>query len=213
MPNAFSYQQPLEYNAGTDVYIDLMALFLNSLAATLLVLVPGLLIVARWLGYRLTRVADAYGEERAKITAQFHNLDRLIEQTKALTATTQEIKSQISGDLWLKQQRWLKRLDVYVEVLKRLEALRQAAETIVEQGAQKELLSSYGSKQSELFYVVDLFRLVCSDRAVAVFNEVGASLDDDGTAAYSAQIKRLYDITSRLVAIAREDLGYATESR
>jgi hypothetical protein len=51
-----------------------LANFLEALAALLSVFVPGLLLLARWLSSRIRKVADAYGEERAKLTAQFRSL-------------------------------------------------------------------------------------------------------------------------------------------
>jgi hypothetical protein len=71
---------------------------------------------------RFTSAFDAYAGERAKLLAQFHNLDKLVEQTKALTATTENIKARISDDVWDRQQRWLKRLDCYIDVLQKLAA-------------------------------------------------------------------------------------------
>ena len=49
---------------------------------------------------RFTSAFDAYAGERAKLLAQFHNLDKLVEQTKALTATTETIKARISDEVW-----------------------------------------------------------------------------------------------------------------
>lgn len=66
---------------------------------------------------RLTNVFDAYASERGKLLAQFHNLDRLVEQTEALTATTETIKSRISDEVWDRQKRWEAKQKAYVELL------------------------------------------------------------------------------------------------
>jgi uncharacterized protein YlxW (UPF0749 family) len=93
-----------------------------KLALALVAGIPILTTIFVYLLARFTSAFDAYAGERAKLLAQFHNLDKLVEQTKALTATTENIKARISDDVWDRQQRWLKRLDCYIDVLQKLAA-------------------------------------------------------------------------------------------
>jgi hypothetical protein len=66
---------------------------------------------------RFTSVFDAYAGERARLTAQFHNLDRLVEQTEKLTATTEAIKARVSDEVWDRQMRWNFKKDMYIRLM------------------------------------------------------------------------------------------------
>ncbi len=70
-----------------------------------------------WALARFTTVFDAYAGERAKLLAQFHNLDKLVEQTEKLTATTEAIKARVSDEVWDRQRRWNFKRDLYVRLL------------------------------------------------------------------------------------------------
>lgn len=89
--------------------------------------IPILTTVGVYILARFTSVFDAYSGERAKLMAQFHNLDKLVEQTQALTVTTEAINAQVSGDEWLKQQRWSKLCEAYEEAKASIDDLRAAA--------------------------------------------------------------------------------------
>lgn len=67
---------------------------------------------------------DAYAGERAKLTAQFHNLDRLVEQTEKLTTTTETIKARISDELWDRQMRWKYLRDTHEKLMESLARIR-----------------------------------------------------------------------------------------
>ena len=69
---------------------------------------------------RFTPVFDAYAGERAKLLAQFHNLDKLVEQTAKLTETTKLIESRVSYDLWDRQMRWDFKRDIYIRLMEAL---------------------------------------------------------------------------------------------
>ena len=73
--------------------------------------------LAKSAGDRITHAMDAYTGEQAKLTAQFHNLGRLIEQTEKLTTATEVIKAQISNEIWDRQMRWTSKRDSYIELM------------------------------------------------------------------------------------------------
>jgi len=75
---------------------------------------------------RFTHVFDAYYGERAKLRAQFQNLDKLVEQTKTLTATVETIKARISDEVWDRQMRWNLKRDLYIRLLEAGGELRSA---------------------------------------------------------------------------------------
>ena len=94
-----------------------------------LVLVAGIPIVTTigvFLLARFTSVFDAYAGERAKLLAQFHNLDKLVEQTKALTATTEAIKARTSDEVWDRQMRWTYKRDLYIKIIEKMAELISA---------------------------------------------------------------------------------------
>lgn len=69
---------------------------------------------------RFTSIFDAYAGERARLSAQFHNLDKLVEQTGKLTATTEAIKARISDEVWDRQMKWNFKKDVYIRLMETL---------------------------------------------------------------------------------------------
>jgi hypothetical protein len=87
---------------------NLALAFVASSAATTL----GVYLLARF-----THAFDAYGGERAKLLAQFQNLDKLVEQTQKLTATTEAIKAPISDEVWDRQWRRGQKLKIYSQIL------------------------------------------------------------------------------------------------
>lgn len=89
-----------------------------KLALALVTGIPILTTVGVFLLARFTHAFDAYAGERAKLLAQFHNLDRLVEQTKTLTATTETIKAKVSDELWDRQMRFNLKRDFYFTLIK-----------------------------------------------------------------------------------------------
>ena len=86
----------------------------------LLALVAGSSILTTlgvWVLTRFSKVFDAYGGERAKLLAQFHHLDRLLEQTEKLTATTEAIKAEGQHKVWETQTLLTLKRDVYTRLL------------------------------------------------------------------------------------------------
>jgi hypothetical protein len=194
----------------------------------------GLAVVAKWISGRLTRVTDAYGEERAKLLAHSHNLEKLIEQTRELTKTAESIKAAVSEEAWLKQQRWSKRLDVYVEVIDKLEAFRQAAqwvafdvntrrkytgdsETVLKNltGRQDSSLEQYNVRLMEWHHVIHLARLVCSEPAIRILDQFEPPdlKQDDIVSATHNTVQLVRRISKEFVIAAREELGYEQMNR
>jgi hypothetical protein len=55
--------------------------------------------------------------------AQSDNLEKLIEQTKALTITTEAIRSRISDEVWDRQMPWSYKRDLYIKIIGTISAL------------------------------------------------------------------------------------------
>jgi type IV secretory pathway VirB4 component len=88
-----------------------------KLALTFVATSAGVTTLGVYLLARFAHVFDAYGGERAKLLAQFHSLDKLVEQTQKLTATTEAIKAQISDYMWDRQWRQGQKLKIYSQIL------------------------------------------------------------------------------------------------
>jgi hypothetical protein len=91
-----------------------------KLVLTILAGIPILTTVGVYILARFTTVFDAYAGERAKLLAQFHNLEKLVEQTAKLTATTEAIKARISDEVWDRQMRWNFKRDTYIRLMEAL---------------------------------------------------------------------------------------------
>jgi hypothetical protein len=55
--------------------------------------------------------------ERAKLLAQFHNLDKLVGQTEKLKVTAEAIKARVSDEVWDRQMRWNLKRDIDIRLL------------------------------------------------------------------------------------------------
>jgi hypothetical protein len=97
-----------------------------KLAVAVIAGIPLLTTIGVYLLARFTHVFDAYAGERAKLLAQFHNLDRLVEQTEKLTETTKLIESRVSYDLWDRQMRSKVKLDYYQSFFRVLSDLKES---------------------------------------------------------------------------------------
>jgi len=86
--------------------------------------IPVLTTISVYLLARFTNVFDAYSGERAKLLAQFHNLDNLVQQTVKLTETTKIIESRVSYDLWDRQMRLTYLRDTYTKLMEGLARMR-----------------------------------------------------------------------------------------
>ena len=59
--------------------------------------------------------------------ATHEDLQDLVDQVKATTTATESIKSELSGRLWVSQERWKLKTDVYVSLLSMLHRLMDEA--------------------------------------------------------------------------------------
>jgi hypothetical protein len=96
-----------------------------KLALALFAGIPILTTIGVYGVARFTSVLDAYAGERAKLLAQCHNLEKLVEQTKVLTATTEAIKADIQHGVWETQTILTLKRDIYTRLL---EAIGQMIE-------------------------------------------------------------------------------------
>jgi hypothetical protein len=108
----------MDQNAAAVLMIG-WRLVLGLVAASGLVTTAGVYLLARF-----TSVFDSYAGERARLLAQFHNLDLLVKQTEKLVTTTETIKARISDEVWDRQMRWKYLRDTYEKLMEPLAQMR-----------------------------------------------------------------------------------------
>jgi hypothetical protein len=68
----------------------------------------------------------SYLKKKGENLATHEDLDKLVEEVRAVTTTTKEIEAKISTGVWDRQKRWEMKRDVLFEATKRLGALEAA---------------------------------------------------------------------------------------
>jgi hypothetical protein len=199
-----------------------------KVALALVAGIPILTTIGVFLLARFTNVFDAYAGERAKLLAQFHNLDKLVEQTTKLTATTETIKARISDEVWDRQMRWNFRRDTYIRLMEALgerldvEGHNKLLEQIRRRGPTDRAL--FGAERDKAMIraqavQVQLVRAACvgplviSAESHQVLIETNAAIKKvnydlpDFEAVSDHNLTVLQDGLNRLFVSARKDLG------
>lgn len=177
---------------------------------------------------RFTHAFDVYAGERARLLAQFRNLDELVKQTKALTATTEAIKAEIQHKVWETQTILTLKRDIYTRLL---EAIGQMVEDHQDSVFQERMhrselrdvpalheLQASSTKgleetRKKFYRAADVAPILISDRACTQLPNVFAGLlqiDYSGPhyeLEANQNIEHLKACRHRLQQAAREDLG------
>lgn len=195
--------------------------FVAIVAGSSVLTTVGIYLLARFTG-----AFDTYAAERAKLLAQAHAIDVLIEQTKALTATAEIIKGRVTDQVWDRQTRWTYKRDVYVGLIQSIGGIRTGlarvkvafkAELEGKQWAGE--VATTGQRQAEaandeFVRGYDVAPLVVSTRAYKILSDV---LTRFKSARSEAEVQLLIDSLKGdldlLQAEARSDLGYEPISR
>ena len=198
-----------------------------KLALTVIAGSTALTTIGVFLLARFTAVFDAYAGERAKLIAQFRNLDRLVEQTDKITITTETIKARISHEMWDQQVRWMAKRDSYVKLMEALgerhdiEARQKLLEEIHRREPKNELYPAERDRallrsqevQSRLVQAACTAPLMVSEEAHQVVVETSAALkkvnyDHPGYETIcDANLGTLQNGLNQLLAAAKRDLG------
>ncbi len=199
-----------------------------KLALAVIAGIPILTTIGVYLLARFTNVFDAYAGERAKLLAQFHNLDKLVEQTARLTETTTLIESRVSYGLWDRQMRWGFKRDIYIRLMEALgerldvEGHNKLLEQIRRRGSTDRAL--FGAErdkamtraqdvQARLVRAACVGPLVISADSHQVLIETNAAIKKvnydlpDFETVSDYNLKVLQDGLNRLLVSARKDLG------
>ena len=208
---------------------DLMPI-IWKFAIALGIAVPVLTAIGTWIIARFTRAFDAYAGERAKLQTQFDNVERLVRHTEALTVTAESIKAKVSGEEWGRQQRWSKRLEIYVEMINALD--EYSGRTVLVEVTGKHLRDGFDAASEEMKihlheqyqaamrpfieaqdrygHALNLAKLACSVEAVqALLTFAMPDFDWQSTSEVFADARTLArGAMSQFITAARKDLGY-----
>jgi hypothetical protein len=199
-----------------------------KLALAIVAGIPILTTIGVYLLARFTHVFDAYTDERAKLLAQFHNLDKLVAQTERLTATTETIKARISDEMWDRQMRFTFKRDMYIRLMealgervdverynKLLEQLRRSRpeDRDLFTNERDKALLRWQEVQARLVRAACVGPLVISAESHRALTETNAAIKDvnydlpgfESICDYNVSV--LQEGLNRLLAAARQDLG------
>jgi hypothetical protein len=84
----------------------------------------------------------AYFREKGKNLATHEDIDRIVVQLRKTTEATEDIKAQISGELWVKQRRWDVKWDCYAPVATWINRSRRLGSGRMERSVRRRSASS-----------------------------------------------------------------------
>lgn len=165
-----------------------------------------------WLLARFTNTFDAYAGERAKIEAQFRNVEKLVANTEKLTAATETIKAKVTDETWDRQQRWTAKHAMYRELLESIHRLYRAqdelfsAEMDGNAGQEKRLTQA----RIKLVECLDAFDKLVHVSAISADSHSYGTVNRIVKSSNSGhgRVREIEQAVSDLAASARKDLGY-----
>jgi hypothetical protein len=187
----------------------------------------GLSLAGGWLGAYL----GAYLKKKGENLATHEDIDKLVDQMRAVTAATKEIESKIEGEAWDRQRLWELKRDVLFEINKAItEMVNSLAvlNVVVEtdnttNGAPRwEKRAETSKKFNEAVSRFDesAFRadLVCGREAVRQFykfsifmREVADEILEGKTEAFNEALAQMTVSRDGIKAASRRELGFEDE--
>ena len=87
-------------------------------------------IISFLLGAVLRPYFSAYSTKKGENLATHEDIDKLLDQVKAVTEATKKIEAEISGGLWDKQKRWEMKREVLFEATRKISEIDDAISTL-----------------------------------------------------------------------------------
>jgi hypothetical protein len=196
---------------------------------------PTTLIVVIWL---LTVIGalfiggflKSYMSKKGENLATHEDIDKLVEEIRAVTTTTEEIKARISGDVWDRQKQWELKRDLLLDVVRRMDDLGDAvtklhAVCMIDKKAQEKGVprslearvaagESFGENASAYDQAVSLVRLVCGDNVIKSLHEFGLmsrrlyqETTGEKPEAFLVKAKKYVEKQKSIIAEIRKELG------
>jgi len=69
---------------------------------------------------------DGYSRRKGENLATHKDLDKLVKQMEAVTETQENIKAEISGGLWDRQEQWKLKRDAVLEAIRSIAAIKES---------------------------------------------------------------------------------------
>lgn len=82
------------------------------------------------LGLVLKPYLTGYAKRKGENLATHEDIEKLVDQMKAVTQATKEIESRISGELWDRQKQWELKREVLFEASRRVSAIYERVEDL-----------------------------------------------------------------------------------
>jgi hypothetical protein len=92
---------------------------------------PFAIFVVSVVGAGIGAYIGAYLREKGRNLATHEDIDRIVAQLRKTTEATEDIKAQISGELWVKQRRWDVKWDCYAEIVENLGELHTLISEVI----------------------------------------------------------------------------------
>ena len=203
-------------------YVDGAIRQRDNFAILYFIAVPVFSFIAAFIG--------AYLKEKGKNLATKEDLDLLIDQMRKTTATVEEVKSEIAGEAWLKQQIWTEKKRVYIEILQALQEANYSASGMAEgfrlsQDKTRDEVSrktierqieahgsNYPKARSRVLQLSAAAQIVISGDAWSVLERFKASVDSgkrpDMQTYFDALVEETESAIANLVKAAKRDLGF-----
>lgn len=173
----------------------------------------------------------SYISKKGENLATHEDIEKLVDQVKAVTQTTKEIEARISGELWDRQKQWEMKRDVLFEAAKRVSAVLQTLKGldsfIQTEVAHPEHKDELSWKQSKIDENTKWFRalealdesrlvvgLICNKAVVEAIDEyriltasIAARINKDDARIFGESVKIVLQLRDSLRDVIRKELG------
>lgn len=118
--------------------------------------------------------AKAYAETAAMLKARDERLDKILREVEAVTRTQEQIKADLSGDLWHRQTVWTQTKEIYANLLVAVQKMGFCVGTIPKLKALRDQQSVPAARN----HIAELL-----DERIQIYNSSYSSLVENGALA------------------------------
>ncbi len=177
----------------------------------------------------------SYFRKKGENLATHEDIDKLVDQVRAVTTTTKEIEAKISNEVWDRQKRWELKRDVLFELVKTipgafdaltsLHSIFQSEKDAAAKGSEPrttkrlEVMANWMKAASEFEGAILLAALVCSLELKAklfsisvLMRGVAASNMKGEPEAFQTSLRELLEKREEIWALVRKEMNIDTTS-
>lgn len=171
---------------------------MDLVTGALLFLLP---FLGTTLGLWFASFVKSHGGKTGELRAIQDNLREVLAQLQVTTKTVEDVKREVTGGLWLDQQRWQLRKDVYVPLLMHLDRLKKGVSLAVSKGRSPEqrveVFRSVLDRQAEDPDVLKAKALAQLVLPATLLSAIGQIEDELGHLGYSSGANLWLDSSSK----------------